>query len=103
VSIPEHTKSEIIWLIDQVQSLDLLDAHQVDRWIRASYEALGFNPVHQAKFDEYCCSSWGPGSMRVSLGVWMLKQPLLAQNSALGEDIPEERLIPWEHSCWLRG
>jgi hypothetical protein len=97
MSISEQAKTQIMQLIDKGQSLDPLDLGEVDRWVRASYEALKFDPVHQARFDEYCCAPWDPTSMRVCLGVWMLKQPLLGANGALDEDIPEERSIPWEH------
>jgi hypothetical protein len=76
--ISEQAKTQIIRLIDEGQNLDPLDLREVDRWARASHEALKFDPVHQAKFDEYCCVPWGPASMRVCLGLWMLKQPLLA-------------------------
>lgn len=103
MSISEQVKSQITRLIGQGQSLDPLDPDQIDRWVRASYEVLRFNPVHQAKFGEYCCLPWGPASMRVGLGVWMLKQPLLEQNCVLGEDTSEERSVSWEHSYWLRG
>ncbi len=99
----QRAKTQIIQLIEQGQVLDPRDSNGIDQWVRASYEVLGFDPVHQAKFEEYCCSSWGPASMRVCLGVWMLKQPLTGQNGALDEDILEERTLPWEHSCWLRG
>ncbi len=97
MSISEQAKTQIIRLVAEGTRLDPLDLDEVDRWAQASYEALGFNPVHQAKFDEYCCSPWGPTCMRVQLGVWMLKQPLLAADGALGEDICEERSIQWEH------
>jgi hypothetical protein len=103
VSISEQAKSQISRLVDLGRSLDPHDSDQVDLWARASYEALRFDPVRQAKFDEYCCSPWGPAPTRVCLGVWMLSQPLNGRKCALSEDILEERLIPWEHSCWLRG
>jgi hypothetical protein len=97
MSISEQAKTQIIQLIDEGQSLDPLDLGEVDRWVRDSYEALNFDPVHQARFDEYCCAPWDPTPMRVCLGVWMLKQPLLGANGSLDEDILEERSIPWEH------
>ena len=97
MDISEQAKTKIIQLIDEGQSLDPLDMGAVDRWVRASYEVLTFDPVHQARFDEYCCEPWDPTSMRVCLGLWMLKQPLLRNNGSLDEDIPEERSIQWEH------
>lgn len=97
MDISEQAKTKIIQLIDEGQSLNPLDMGAVDRWVRASYEVLTFNPVHQARFDEYCCEPWDPTPMRVCLGLWMLKQPLLGNNGSLDEDIPEERSIQWEH------
>ena len=93
MSISEQAKTQIMRLVYEGQRLDPLDLDEVDRWVRASYEALGFNPLHQAKFGEYCCSPWGPTSMRVQLGVWMLKQPLLGADGALDED------ITWKGQC----
>ncbi len=103
MSIPEQVKSRITRLIQQGESLEPLDSDQVDHWARASYEALTFSPVQQAKFGEYCCPPWGPTSTRVCLGVWMLKQPLIWENCALGEDVSEERSVSWERLYWLRG
>jgi hypothetical protein len=97
MSISEQTKTQIIRLVDEGQRLDPVDLDEVDRWAQASYEALEFNPVHQAKFGESCCSPWEPTCMRVQLGVWMLKQALPGADGAPEEDILEERSIPWEH------
>jgi hypothetical protein len=96
MSISEQAKTQIIRLVDEGQRLDPLHLDEVDRWAQASYEALGFDPLHQAKFDEYCCSPWGPTCMRVQLGVWMLKQPLLGADGAPDEDIFVERSMQWE-------
>jgi hypothetical protein len=96
MSISELAKTQVIQLIGEGQSLDPLDLDQVDRWVRASYEALKFNPVHQARFDEYCCAPWNPTPTRVCLGVWMLKQTVLGANSSPDENIPIERSIQWE-------
>lgn len=100
MSTSEQTETELLELIKQGQTLDCCDSDGINRWVRASLEALRSYPVHQAKFDEYCCSAWGPTFMRVCLGVWMLKQPLLRKNCVLDEEIREERSIPWEPSCW---
>jgi hypothetical protein len=97
MSISEQAKTRIIRLVDEGQRLDPLDLEEVDRWAQASYEALGFDPLHQAKFDEYCCSPWDPTCMRVELGLWMLKQPLLGHNGPADEDIPDGRSRQWEH------
>ena len=76
MSISERAKTQIIQLIAEGEGLDPLDLEAFYSWMESSYEALEFDPVQQERFDEYCRSSCGYASMRLYVGVWMLKQAL---------------------------
>jgi hypothetical protein len=88
MSISEQAKMDITRLIHEGESLDPLDSEEVDRWMQASYESLGFHRVQQERFDEYCRSSDDSTSMRLYLGVWMLKLSIIGADDTLNEDIP---------------
>ena len=83
MSISEQAKTQLIQLIAEGECLDAHDLEAFYSWVEASYEALEFDPVQQRRFDEYCRSSYGYASMRLFVGVWMLKQ-------ALYKDTPED-------------
>ncbi len=88
MSISEQTRSQIMRLIYEGESLDPHDLESFCDWMQASYESLGFHPVQQERFDEYCRSSHDSISMRLYVGVWMLKQSLCGPDSAANGDIP---------------
>ncbi len=79
--ISEQHESKIIGLIAEGECLDPNDLEAFYRWVQAVYEALGFNPLRQEMFDEYCRSSYDSFSMRIYRGVWMLNQALCADVS----------------------
>jgi len=76
MSISEQAKTHLIGLIYEGETLDAFDLEGFYRWMEASYEALVFDPLQQERFDEYCRSSYDSNSMRLFVGVWMLKQAL---------------------------
>ncbi len=83
MTVSEQAYTEIIKLILEGESLDALDLEAFYGWIESSYEALEFDPVQQERFDDYCRSSGGYASVRLYIGVWLLKQ-------ALYKDTPED-------------
>jgi len=83
MSISEQAKSHLIGLIYEGETLDPFDLEAFYSWVEASYEALEFDPVQQERFDKYCRSSYDSTSMRLHMGMWMLKQ-------ALYKDTPED-------------
>jgi len=76
MSISEQAKTHLIGLIYEGETLDAFDLEGFYRWMEASYEALVFDPLQQERFDEYCRSAYDSNSMRLFVGVWMLKQAL---------------------------
>ena len=82
MSISEQAKTHLIELICEGETLDPIDLEAFYNWAEASYETLEFDSVQQQRFDEFCRSSCDYASMRLYMGVWMLKQ-------ALHKDIPE--------------
>ena len=85
--ISEQAKMNITRLIHEGDSLDPLDLEEVDRWMQVSYEALAFHRVQQERFDEYCRSSYDSTSMRLYVGLWMLKLSLIGADGPLNGDI----------------
>ena len=83
MSISEQAKTQLIQLIAEGEWLNDRNLEAFYSWAEASYEALEFDPVQQQRFDEFCLSSCGYASMRLYMGVWMLKQ-------ALYKDTPED-------------
>ncbi len=63
----------ILRLIAEGENLNPKDLEAFYRWVRDSYEALEFDPLHQQRFEEYCRSSYDSISTRVFVGVWILK------------------------------
>jgi hypothetical protein len=88
MGIAEQTRTQIIRLIYEGESLDPDDLESFYGWMQASYEALGFHEVQQERFEHYCRSSYDSTSMRLYVGVWMLKQSLIGADGVLNEDIP---------------
>ncbi len=88
MSISKQTGSQIMRLIYEGESLDPHDLESFYGWMQASYESLEFHPEQQERFDEYCRSSHDSISMRLYVGVWMLKQSLSGPDSAANGDIP---------------
>lgn len=73
---PEQGRARIVHLIDEAERLDSLDLTAFQQWVQDSYEALEFDPWQQQRFDEYCRSSSDSTSMRLFVGVWLLRQSL---------------------------
>ena len=88
MSISEQAKMNITRLIHEGESLNPLDSEEVDRWMQASYDSLGVHRVQQERFDEYCRSSDDSTSMRLYVGVWMLKLSIIGADRAQNGDIP---------------
>ena len=76
MGIPDRKTKQILKLITDGENLNPLNLEVFYRWIDDSYEALGFDPLQQQQFDEYCRSSCDSNSMRVYLGLWILKLAL---------------------------
>lgn len=76
MTISEQSKLRLSQLIDEGENLNPFNLIEFYNWLEASHEALGFHPVQQGRFDEYCRSSYDSPSMRRFVGVWMLKQAL---------------------------
>lgn len=77
MKISDQKRKQISRLIAEGERLDPLDIEVFYRWTHDSYEALGFDPVQQHRFDEYCRSSHDSNFMRVYIGVWMLRLALV--------------------------
>jgi len=82
MTISERAYTEIMQLIQEGKSLDPFDSVAFHRWMDSSHEALEFDPVQQERFHEYCRSSYGYASMRLYIGVWLLKQSLFVAEEA---------------------
>jgi hypothetical protein len=76
VGIPDGKTKRILKLITDGENLNPLNLEAVYRWINDSYEALGFDPLQQQRFDEYSRSSFDSFSIRIDLGVRILKLAL---------------------------
>jgi hypothetical protein len=76
VQIPHGKAKQILKLIADGENLNPLILDAFYRWIHDSYEALGFDPLHQKRFDEYCRSSRDSNYMRIYVGLWILKLAL---------------------------
>jgi hypothetical protein len=74
VLIPDH--QTLSSLISEGENLNPIDLEAFYRWVHDSYEALGFDPLQQQRFEEYCRSSNDSISMRVYVGLWILKLTL---------------------------
>jgi hypothetical protein len=74
--ISEQAKTQLIRLTYEGETLDAFDLEAFYSLVEASYEALVFDALQQARFDEHCRSSYDSPSMRLFVGVWMLKQAL---------------------------
>ncbi|HTY22603.1 MAG TPA: hypothetical protein VMC85_05705 [Desulfomonilaceae bacterium] len=81
MKISEQAKTEIVRLIAEGECLDSYDLEAFYLWVRASYEALEYNPLRQEWFDEYCRSCCDSTSVRLSKGLWMLRQALYGDAS----------------------
>jgi hypothetical protein len=79
--ISEQSKTKIQRLIDEGEGLDPFDLEAFYRWTQNSYEALSFHPLQQQRFDKYCRGSSDSKSMRIYVGLWMLKQALYKNNA----------------------
>ena len=73
MGIPDRKTKQILKLITDGETLNPTNLEAFYRWIDDSYEALGFDPLQQQRFDEYCRSSCDSNSMRAYLGLWILK------------------------------
>ncbi|MFH1116940.1 MAG: hypothetical protein V1792_23740 [Pseudomonadota bacterium] len=78
-TISDEKRRHITRLIGRGQCLDVRDLEHFYQWIDDSYNALGFEPLWQQRFDECCRSFCGSNFTRVCLGLSILK-------SAVGED-----------------
>jgi hypothetical protein len=76
VRLSDEEKDHILRLIDEGETLDVHDLEALYRWIDASYEALGFYPLHKQRFDQYCRSSADTYAARIYVGLWMLRLAL---------------------------
>jgi hypothetical protein len=76
VRIPDREIEQILRLIAEGESLNLRDLEAFYRWVDDSYNALGFHPLQQQRFDEYCRSSSDTTPTRIYAGVWMLRLAL---------------------------
>lgn len=74
--IPDRKAEQILRLIAEGRGLNPTDQEAFCRWVHDSYEALGFDPFRQRRFDEYCRSSSDSNSARIYVGVWMLRLAL---------------------------
>ncbi len=83
MSISELAKTQLIQLIQEGECLNANNLEAFYNWAEASYEALEYDPVQQQRFDEFCRSSCDYASMRLYMGVWMLKQALLKDTPEL--------------------
>ncbi len=75
-TICEQVREQLLGLIAHGENLNVKDLDAFYRWMEDSYEALGFHPVQQQRFDEYCRSSCDSNFMRIFIGVWMLRLAL---------------------------
>jgi hypothetical protein len=76
MTILEQDKTQITRLIAEGECLDPYDLEGFYRWVQASYEALGVDPLQQEGFAEYCGTSCDSTPMRLYVSVWMLKLAL---------------------------
>lgn len=83
--ISDQEKEQILRLIAEGENLNLHDLEALYRWIDDSHEALGFNPLHKQRFDDYCRSSCDSNSTRIYVGVWMLRLALEEASSEMSD------------------
>ena len=78
--ISEQVRRQVIKLIDEAPGLEPLDLETFTRWVQASYEVLAFDRWQQQRFGEYFGSSTDSSSMRLAVGVWLLRRSLCAKS-----------------------
>jgi hypothetical protein len=83
MKISTASRKRIFILIAEGETLNPLDLEAFYGWVNDSYEALRFHPLQQQRFDECCRSSCDSNSMRVYVGVWLLR---LAVDGVDGKD-----------------
>jgi hypothetical protein len=78
VRITDQKREQISRLIVEGETLSPLDLdlEAFYRWAHVSREALGFHPLQQQRFDQYCSSSCDSYSIRVYVGLWILRLAL---------------------------
>ena len=69
-------------LIAKGERLDPLDLEDLNGWLQTAYKELECRPHVQQRFDRYCRSSCDATSMRVFVGIWILKLSLWTDASA---------------------
>lgn len=88
--IPDQNTSIVLGLIAKGENLDADDLPAFYQWMDDSYEALEFNHVQKRRFDAYCRSSLDSPSMRIYVGIWILKLSIWEASQDLIDN--EERL-----------
>jgi hypothetical protein len=91
VRIPDQNTNLVLRLIAEGENLDTDDLIAFYQWIHDALEALEFNPVQKQRFDAYCRSSSDSVSMRVFVGVWILKLSIWEWSQDLFDH--QERLL----------
>jgi hypothetical protein len=91
MSISDRKKQRIYRLIAEGENLDPRDLEVFYRWVHSSYDALGFHPSLQQRFDDYCRSSGDSGSMRVYVGLWILRSSLWRDSERTKDALHGER------------
>lgn len=77
MTISHKKRQQLSRLVTEGENLDPVDLEAFYRWVHTSYEALGFRPSQQRRFDEYCRSSSDTYAMRIYVGVWILRLSLV--------------------------
>lgn len=67
------TLTKMADLIEVAGILNPFDLESFYHWTQDAYEALRHSPLEQRRFDECCRSSYDSTTMRLYLGVWLLK------------------------------
>ncbi|AFM26186.1 hypothetical protein [Desulfomonile tiedjei] len=71
--ISNQNTSIVLELVAKGENLDPNDLQAFYQWIDDSYNALEFDQVQKRRFAAYCRSSLDSPSMRIYVGVWILK------------------------------
>lgn len=82
MKISDPERQQIFKLITEGENLNPVELDLFYQWVQTSYEALGFHPGQQRRFDECCRSSCDSVFMRIYLGVWILRLSLSDKRQA---------------------
>jgi hypothetical protein len=79
----DQEKETIKNLIADGRKLNPMDLACFYRWMDTAHAALRFDPHQQQRFEKYCRSSSDSNSVRLYIGIWILKLTVQEASSCI--------------------